>query len=143
MTWDQRHWLEDFRTFPKCPRTWSKLKYWARYALEKLGNFCEMAKVNYPWNFIFDKRAPLFPLVSAWPCLPRVPQFISRLKIQINNKKWWNNSPLGQMVVHNLWMMIHGRNWGPLAFLRHLKHSWLFKIPKNFPTSTRHILLNF
>ena len=46
MTWDQRHWLEDFNTFPKCPRTWSKLKNWARYALWKLGNFWIFWKVN-------------------------------------------------------------------------------------------------
>ena len=56
-----------------------------------------------------------------------------RLKIQINNKKWWNNSPLGQWVVHSLWIMILGRKCGSLAILRHLKQSWLFKISQKFP----------
>ena len=26
MTWDQRHWLKDSKTFPKCPRTCKSLK---------------------------------------------------------------------------------------------------------------------
>ena len=39
MTWDQRHWLKDSKTFPKCPRTCEKLKNWPSYALWKLGNF--------------------------------------------------------------------------------------------------------
>ena len=50
MTWDQRNWLEDFKTFPKCPRTWSKLKNWACYAFWKWGNFWEFWKVNFTSN---------------------------------------------------------------------------------------------
>ena len=50
MTWYQRHWLEDFKTFPKCPRTCEKLKNWASYALRKLGNFWEFWKVNIDAN---------------------------------------------------------------------------------------------
>ena len=40
-----------------------------------------MAKVNYPWNFIFDKRGPLFPLDSALSFHTRVPWLISRPNI--------------------------------------------------------------
>ena len=47
MTWDQRHWLKGFKTFPKCLRTCSYDQNWARYALEKLGNFWEFWKVNF------------------------------------------------------------------------------------------------
>ena len=80
MTWDQRHWLEDFKTFPKCPRTCSYDQNWARYALEKLGNFCEMAKVNYPWNFIFDKKGPTFSTWFSFAMPPTCPMIYFKIK---------------------------------------------------------------
>ena len=53
MTWDQNHWLEDFKGFPKCPRTWSYDQNRASCALEKLGKFHEFAKVNFAQNTFF------------------------------------------------------------------------------------------
>ena len=60
MTWDQRHWLEDSKTFPKCSRTWAKLKNWASYALWKLGNFWIFWKVNIASNDLKLLMGPFF-----------------------------------------------------------------------------------
>ena len=111
MTWDQRHWLEDSKTFPKCQRTCEKLKNWASYALWKLGNFWIFWKVNFDSNgpkllmglfFFHDSpfqayARPRGPKGSIFSFFVYLFEFLFIL-IQLNQLNMWKISTLTKKI---------------------------------------------